>query len=94
MKSDASMWLWTRVVGRRGWSFEPGKTCVNLNRWPIRVMSKLKVLRLVLSELIVADTRTQDVLESSFSKIQKAQNTSHSCQASMYSFGRHVEVDM
>lgn len=46
---------------------------------------------MVLSELIVADTRTEEVLEKSLLKIQKAHNTSHTGQSSTYSFDRVVE---
>lgn len=45
------------------------------------VMSKSKVLTLVSSELLVAYTRTEDVLENSLLKIQKAHNTSHTSQS-------------
>ena len=62
-------------------------------RWPTRVMSKSKVLTMVLNELIVADTRTEEVLEKSLLKLktQMAHNTSHTGQSSTYSFDRVVE---
>ena len=53
--------------------------------------SKSKVLRLVSNELIVADTRTEEVLETSLLKIQRAHNTSHTGQSSTYSFDGIVD---
>lgn len=56
-----------------------------------KVLSKSKVLRLVSNELIVADTRTDEVLDKSLLRIQKAHNTSHTGQSSTYTFGDIVD---